>query len=379
MNDLLEGSQTLLGVIATLAIVCLFIHDGNNFIFGIITSIGNDVYQNIMKVAAKINDETYKKMSDVYNKSGLSNAALTSNSVVSYIRDKYKNNDTNAQRLLSQITKIDMINRQILNVSKLHITSMDNYTGVFIDNYKKREEAQMMSLMVFVSSIVILLLDILRLDYSLAVPFTWFFILNLLAFSIMMWQNHFSHDYNEKMNSDERRLWTDISCGMASVIVPNFIFVLFLYLPFNYLSILLSISCYVVISIVLSLFMMGVYWKCHHYSKTIVLKHVVYFIISAIFGVGLVWFMTKYYTHSNIAANIEFFHNPYYVRCSLFVILLLDLIIIPIYGGFLHFKVDEFMAIKRVKKETKHYIDKLDIAMDELYDIISDEKSKGNL
>lgn len=76
MEGFLGNSQTLLGTIATLAIVCLFVgkiddKTNGNFIFHLITAIGNDVTENLSKFNRQLKERAESKKQEVYRRAGV--------------------------------------------------------------------------------------------------------------------------------------------------------------------------------------------------------------------------------------------------------------------------------------------------------------------
>ena len=96
--------------------------------------------------------------------------------------------------------------------------------------------------------------------------------------------------------------------------------------------------------------------------------------MAAIVGVLIVSLMEAFYPHTEFDDNIQFFREPLYIRYVLFSVLLLDLILVPLYGGYLHMKIDEWRAVRRVNKCVSLYDRQLESAVDELYDVINEIK-----
>ena len=383
MEGLLGNTQTLLGVVATLAILCLFVEikkedngekESDNFIFRLISSIGSDVLKNLSKFAGKIRKRADNKKIEVYERCGLLSKSLDK-PVESYLIDLCKSKARNDlhQSLLKCLGKLESINRKILNYSQINntIDSKDNKSNI-IKYYNYRQEPQVISLLVFLVAMLFLLTDVFSVNNNWIIPFTWFYLLNIFAFSVMLWINHFSHCYNFTPALPKRNLWIKILCGLLNIVIPSSVFCLLLYLPFDKLSILLSIGCFVIIVLLTCVPMFNKYWQKHEYSKTIVLKHIVYFCISALYGVFLIYYLTANYPETTYITHIQFFYNSSIVRYILFIVLLLDLILIPFYGGYLHMKIDEWIIIRRTKKNLSLYYKQLDDTVEELQDIIQD-------
>ena len=116
------------------------------------------------------------------------------------------------------------------------------------------------------------------------------------------------------------------------------------------------------------------YWNNHDYTRTIVLKHMVYFFVAAVIGVLITLWMERLFVHDEFNKHIVFFTEPLYVRYALYSVFLLNLIIIPLYGGYLHMKIDEWIAVSRVNKRVAQYDKQLEGAIEELHDVINEIK-----
>lgn len=382
-ESFLGNTQTLLGTIATLAILCLFVEirkddgaDANgNFIFQLIAAIGSDVNQNLKKLANKISNKAQNKKVETYKRCGLDKSVIDAN-IESYLDSLCRKSNRNdlSQKLLSIYKKIDIVERKILDYSEVNILFNGQNQQKFIAYYNKRQEPRLMALMIFLSSMLFLFIDVFKVDVNHSVLFTWFFLFYMIAFSGLIWMNHFSHNYEEKNRDLTRKVCFYIVCGIVNVIIVSMGFVFTLYLPFGYLATILAFLFPISCTFVISTRMYHSYWQTHVYSRTIVLKHIIYITLAAIVGVLIVSLMEAFYPHTEFDDNIQFFREPLYIRYVLFSVLLLDLILVPLYGGYLHMKIDEWRAVRRVNKCVSLYDRQLESAVDELYDVINEIK-----
>lgn len=380
MESFLGNTQTLLGTICTLAILCLFaeIKNGDtpnangNFVFQLIAAIASDVNKNLRKFANKIKQRTEVRKNEIYERFNLKRTE--SESVESLLTRRClesKNLELN-QKFLKALTKIDTIRRKILVVSEINPQLDEPSQHKFITYCNKRQEPQLVALMVFLISLMFLVADIFQFDNSTIVPFTWFFMLNALAFSFAVWTNHFSHVYKDQVRDSHRSLFVNILGGLICISVPAMGFSLLLYLPFDILSILLAILAPFVCVLVVCLLMYKRYWNTHDYSRTIVLKHMVYFFVSALIGTIVSLNAEGWASEADFQRHVEFFRNPLYARWLLYVVLILDLILVPLYGGYVHMKIDEWMAVRRIKRKVSQYDSQLDEAAEELLSVVTD-------
>ena len=87
---------------------------------------------------------------------------------------------------------------------------------------------------------------------------------------------------------------------------------------------------------------------------------------------GVLLYMDSHYPYPAYMSHVVFFRTPLYARYFLYLVLLADLIFIPVYGGYLHMKIDEIKTVKRIKKRESLFIRQLDEAVDNLYDIVKE-------
>lgn len=381
MSELLGNTQTLVGTISTLAILCLFVeirsgekeNANGNFVFQLITAIGSDVDRSLRKFANTIKRKTEDKIIEIYKRCGIIKPESMP-SVESYLTKKCleNNNKELLLKFLQSYKKVDAVGRKILTYSEVNSLLNGKNKQQFISQYNNRQEPQLIALMVFLTSILFLLLDAFNFNCLFSVPFTWFFVFNLIAFSFMIWLNHFSHCYEDKKRDTNRHLVVYVLCGIISLILPPITFALSLYLPFKWMPLLAATSCPIVIVLISCVPMFYSYWKYHGYSRTIVLKHLLYFIMSSFIGVGVLFIMGLLYPEPFFNSHLYYFTQPAYARWSLLIILLLNLIFIPLYGGYLHMKIDEWKTVKRINRVISQYTKQLDNAVDELYEIVSE-------
>lgn len=379
MECFLNNTQSLLAAIATLAILCLFVemrgnekfNPNGNFIFQLIAAIGSDVNNNLSRFYNSIKSRAEDKKKEVYKRCGvvIRGEGQTEDRYLYSICEAKGRNDLK-QKLLSVYKKIDETGRKILDYSGIKYQFDGKNQPKFIDHYNIRQEPRLIALMVFLTSIIFLFLDIILFDFEYIVPFTWLFLFNVIAFSFMVWNNHFSHVYDNTIRKTKRRLGVKILCGILNLLVPMFCFSLLLYLPFDYLSLILSIVCPIVIIIVICTPMFRSYRHKHEYTRTIVLKHMVYFGLSALVGTCILHYMSSHYMEYAFQRHMHFFFNPLYVQWLLYSVLLLDLIFIPLYGGYIHMKVDEWRAVRRIKKRISQYDILLNDSVEEMYSVV---------
>lgn len=380
MESLLDNTQTLLGTICTLAILCLFaeIKNGDasnvngNFVFQLIAAIASDVNKNLRKFVLKIKTRTEIRKNEIYDRCNLKRTE--SESVESILNEKCKASGRSDlyQNFLKVLTKIDTIRRKILVASDINKQFDEPNQQKFIVYYNKRQEPQLIALMVFLTSIMFLLIDAFQIDKSIIVPFSWFFLLNILAFSLTVWINHFSHAYTDDVRNCRRYLVVNILCGLVCIFITTAGFSIFLYLPFDVLSVILAMMIQFLGVFIACSLMYKRYWNTHDYSRTIVLKHMVYFFVSALVGTLMLLEAESYIPDQYFKHHVQFFRNPLYVRLFLYVVLILDLILIPLYGGYVHMKIDEWRTVRKIKKNVSQYDSQLDEAVEELFSVITD-------
>ena len=390
MIDLLGNTQTLLGTIATLAILCLFVVTGEgnksgsngNFIFQLISAIGSDVDLNLQRISNNSRSRAAEKKAEIYNRCGLTKSD-SSTSIESHLFTLcLKNNRTDLkQKLSTSYQKIDTVSRKILDNSEMNSLVGEKELH-FTSCFKLRQEPHLIALMVFLVSMLFLLLDVLSIPGNFIVPFTWFFMLDVIVFSVVVWFNHFSHTYEDAVRNKTRDLLSHVLCGMASLLIPAVGFAVLLYLPFHALSVVFAIFFYLAVVFFSCAPMFRRYRKNHDYSRTIILKHIVYFVLSATMGAFFLVYVESVSPHPAFSSNVEFFREPVYARWLLYIVLLCDLIFIPVYGGYLHMKIDEWRIVKLIKKSESRLITQLDEAMENLYDVIKEilsiEQAQGN-
>ena len=380
---MLGNTQTFLGTIATLAILCLFAEmrkaesggANSNFIFQLIAAIGSDVIQNLKKLSTSVSNRAKEKITEIYKICDVekNNVGSATESYLFSLCYKKDNNNL-AQKLSLVYKKIDMVSRRILDYAELNKLFDGQNQKSFVTYYSNRQESQLMALMVFLSSMLFLFIDIFDVSYRLTVPFTWLFLFYFVAFSLLVWKNHFSHSYEEKIIEVVSKRWIYVLCGLACLFLPSLCFTVALYLPFGSLTLFVAIIIAIIVAIVPSNVMYFRYWNTHDYTRTIVLKHLVYFCVAAIIGVWITLWMESSFAHDEFEKHITFFTEPLYVRYVLYSVLLLNLIIIPLYGGYLHMKIDEWIAVSRVKNRVAQYDKQLEGAIEELHDVINEIK-----
>lgn len=380
MESLLGNTQTLLGTICTLAILCLFAEIKNdeassangNFVFQLIAAIASDVNKNLRKFVLKIKARAEVRKNEVYERFNLKRTE--SESVESILAKKCIEIGKSElhQQFLKVLTKINIVRNKILVASEINPQLDEPSQQKFIVYYNKRQEPQLMALMVFLTSILFLLIDVFQFDNSIIVPFTWFFILNMLAFSCTVWINHFSHTYTDDIRDSSRHLVVNMLCGLVGIFITTAGFSLILYLPFEVLSVILAILTQFTGVFIACSLMYRSYWSTHEYSRTIVLKHMVYFFVSAFVGTLMLFVAKSYWPQSDFLFHVQFFWNALFARCLLYMVLILDLILIPLYGGYVHMKIDEWKTVRIIKKKVSQYDNQLDEAIEELSSVITD-------
>lgn len=294
-----------------------------------------------------------------------------------YLLNLCKKDSAKRRNLIEKWKNIDIVSRKMLDLPEIS-KQVDRKNQSNFVLYNMREESYLMSLFVFLVSILLLLIDAIPVKLHIAVPFTWFFLFDVVAFSILVWVNQFSHNYNNVVETNRRHLGLNILCGLISLILAPTLCVILLFLPFGSLSIVLAILAGCLITMFTCMPMFDKYWQVHRYPRTIALKHVFYFVISAIIGTAVVVFMEAYYPYPVFLKNLEFFYIPEVLRGFLFSVLLLDLLFVPLYGGYMHMKIDEFRIIRQVKKRISLYDKNLDEAVEELYSVICDLQSSDS-
>ena len=380
MESLLGNTQTLLGTICTLAILCLFAEIKNgetssangNFVFQLIAAIASDVNKNLRKFVLKIKARAEVRKNEVYDRFNLKRTETESVEGILAKKCIEVGKSELYQQFLQVLTKINVVRNKILVASEINPQFDEPIQQKFIVYYNKRQEPQLIALMVFLTSILFLLVDIFQFDNSIIVPFTWFFILNIFAFSCKVWINHFSHTYTDDLRDTTRHLMVNVLCGMVGIFITTAGFSLILYLPFEVLSVILAILTQFTGVFIACSLMYRSYWSTHEYSRTIVLKHMVYFFVSALMGVLMLLAAKSYWCQPDFLLHVHFFCNPLFVRWLLYMVLILDLILIPLYGGYVHMKIDEWKTVRKIKKKVSQYDNQLDEAIEELSSVITD-------
>lgn len=384
MEGFLGNSQTLLGTIATLAIVCLFVgkiddKTNGNFIFHLITAIGNDVTENLSKFNRQLKERAESKKQEVYRRAGVDVKSKAENlNEESYLFKLCNDDGSKRQALTEKWKNIDIVTRKMLDLPELN-KQIDGKAQSNIVLYNRREESLLMSLFVFLSSMIILFIDSIPIALEYSVPFTWFFMFYLTSFSVMVWLNQFSHKYENRFKVKPRHLWLNIFCGILNAVIPTVAFVILLYLPFEGLSIVLAILSCILIILFSCIPMFDRYWQVHNYSRTVVLKHIIYFIISAAIGTIVVMVMKANYPYPFFLEHLDFFFDLSVLRGVIFTVLLLDLLFVPLYGGYLHMKINEFRILRKEKRHISTYDKELDKSIEELYTMICELQGTGGV
>ncbi len=364
MTSLLGSTQTFLGVIATIAILCLFTtHKEGNFIALLLDNIRDNTIDTIQKYATSIKEKASSRKSRLYKESGIDFGDESPDSYINKRVIKQKEfakiiEDLNMQTNLAYSTAEQI---EVLNEERKKIIEQD---------YSKRREAKSIALLVFMSSIFLLLLDSLNLCNCYIIPFTYFFTSYIMVFSFVIWMNHFTKRPIKEIKSYKKSNLNTILSIFFYLFFPFLFFVLLCVQKNSFDHIVIfAVSIYIIFLIIISLNMHRRYWHYHNYPITNLLRHFIYFIIGGIYCT----FLLYYFLHFNSMAfvdNTQWLYDSQYVRALIMVVLIFNIVFIPLFGGCSYLIKGEYRIKKKYKRMEK-FIDKnLDSVMERLHIVI---------
>lgn len=366
----LSSYQTFFGVVITLAIVCLFAgkENGSSFISQIVNVIGDDLLENINRKSQSIKEEVSKKRAEIYSKYNLSDKVGNKPPMI-YLYETCGENTEIKKELADTDIEVETINREIL----AYVDTADDFGQNGREHIKtfssKRFEPQFMAFFVLLVSIVVLLLTVLPISFKFVIPFVLFFTFYQLVFSFVVWLNYFKHKPHQDNYYKGRKIGLHLLSGLIVLILPSFVFVLFMFLPFEGLSIISSVISFLLIVLLASLFMFNRRWHKHIHSRTIILTHIFYFGVASVFGYFVLMYFIRF-QNDYFLKHYDLLFQPNIVFGLQSILLVLNLIFVPLYGGYLHMKIDEWRSRRVLRKTIAEKNQRLSVALEKLEDII---------
>lgn len=365
---LLQSAQTFLGVIATLAILCLFSsHKEGNFISLLLGDIDNNTDINISKYANNIKEKVNNRKNKLYEENDLK---FDDESPESYLNSRV----LNQKKFASIIAEMGILTNKALETSEnIKILNKDRKEQVKND-YSKRHETKLVALLVLLTSLFFLIMDILNICLEYAVPFTYFFISYLLVFSLVMWKNYFSNHQNQKIQDEKKKRVLSVLIRLCFIFSPLLLLIL-LFLQIPRYATMIAIIVYLVAVVVFAIRMFSRYRYFHNYPVAIVLRHFFYFICASILGTVLLVYL-RGIGNETFLINSSWLYSPFYARILLVTILIADIVFIPLFGGYLYLRKGEIKIKRKYRKSEKSIDKELDAIIEKLHLIICEVKMK---
>ena len=364
MISLLGSTQTFLGVIATIAILCLFTtHKEGNFIALLLDNIRDNTIDTIQKYATSIKGKASNRKNELYKESGID---FGDESPDSYINKRVlKQND-----FAKIIEKLNMQTNLAYSTAEQIEVLNEERRKIIEQDYSKRREAKSIALLVLLSSIFLLLLDSLNICYCYIIPFTYFFISYIMVFSFVIWVNHFTKRPIKEIESYTKRNLNTILSIFFYLFFPFLFFVLLGVQKDGFDHIVIfAVSIYLIFLIIIALNMHRRYWHYHNYPITNLLRHFIYFIIGSIYCT----FLLHYFLRLNNMAFVEntrWLYEPQHLRALIMSLLISNIVFIPLFGGYLYLIKGEYRIKKKYKRMEKLIDKNLDNVMERLHIVI---------